>query len=131
MFETHSYEHPRDETHRVTGGAGGYLAAGLTGSLYVLWKAGKRGFIASFIPPRSHNVGARRDDGLHIIDPSERPTVDHPDRRHTGHVGVPVDLHDQSDQSGVPRSRLDRSLALIRPAQRRRSFYLLAEAKAG
>jgi hypothetical protein len=50
MFETHSYEHPRDETHRVTVGAGGYLAAGLTGSLYVLWKAGKRGFIASFIP---------------------------------------------------------------------------------
>ena len=50
MFETHSYEHPRDETHRVTVGAGGYLAAGLTGSLYVLWKAGKSGFIASFVP---------------------------------------------------------------------------------
>jgi hypothetical protein len=50
MFERHSYEHPRDETHRVTVGAGGYLAAGLTGSLYVLWKAGKTGFIASFVP---------------------------------------------------------------------------------
>jgi hypothetical protein len=50
MFERHSYEHPRDETRRVTVGAGGYLAAGLTGSLYVLWKAGKTGFIASFVP---------------------------------------------------------------------------------
>ena len=50
MFERQFYEHPRDETHHVTVGAGGYLAAGLAGSLYVLWKAGKRGFIASFVP---------------------------------------------------------------------------------
>jgi hypothetical protein len=50
MFQRHCYEHPRDETRRVTVGAGGYLAAGLTGSLYVLWKAGKAGFAASFVP---------------------------------------------------------------------------------
>lgn len=50
MFQRHCYEHPRDETHRITVGAGGYVAAGLTGSLYVLWKAGKAGFVASFVP---------------------------------------------------------------------------------
>jgi hypothetical protein len=50
MFETFYFEHPQDETHRVTVGAGGYLAAGLTGSLYVLWKAGKTGFMAAFVP---------------------------------------------------------------------------------
>jgi hypothetical protein len=50
MFQRHCFEHPRDETHRITVGAGGYLAAGLTGSLYVLWKAGKTGFVASFVP---------------------------------------------------------------------------------
>jgi hypothetical protein len=50
MFQRHCFEHPRDESHRITVGAGGYLAAGLTGSLYVLWKAGKAGFVASFVP---------------------------------------------------------------------------------
>jgi hypothetical protein len=50
MFEGHRYEHPQDEKRCVTVGAGGYLAAGLTGSLYVLWKAGVAGFIASFVP---------------------------------------------------------------------------------
>jgi hypothetical protein len=50
MFEKHCYEHPRDETHRITVGGGGYIVAGLTGSLYVAWKAGKAGFVASFVP---------------------------------------------------------------------------------
>jgi hypothetical protein len=38
MLGRHFYEHPRDETRRVIVGAGGYVAAALTGSLYVLGK---------------------------------------------------------------------------------------------
>jgi hypothetical protein len=49
MFERHFYEHPQDETRRVIVGAGGYVAAALAGSLYVLWKAGRKGFVTSFV----------------------------------------------------------------------------------
>jgi hypothetical protein len=50
MFETYHFEHPNDETRRVNVGTAGYLAAGLAGSLYVLWKAGWAGFVAAFLP---------------------------------------------------------------------------------
>ena len=50
MFETYYFEHPEDETRRVNVGVAGYLAAGLAGSLYVLWKAGWVGFVAAFLP---------------------------------------------------------------------------------
>ena len=50
MFQSYSFEHPQDEARRVNVGAAGYLAAGLAGSIYVLWKAGWPGFVAAFLP---------------------------------------------------------------------------------
>ena len=50
MFETYHFEHPEDETRRVNVGVLGYVAAGLAGSLYVLWKAGWAGFVAALLP---------------------------------------------------------------------------------
>jgi hypothetical protein len=50
MFETFYFEHPQDETRRVNVSAAGYVMAGLTGSLYVLWKAGWAGFVAAVLP---------------------------------------------------------------------------------
>jgi len=50
MFERYCFEHPQDEARRVNVSAAGYLAAGLAGSLYVLWKAGWAGFVAAFLP---------------------------------------------------------------------------------
>jgi hypothetical protein len=50
MFEKYCFEHPQNEARRVNVGAAGYLAAGLTGSFYVLCKAGWAGFIAAFLP---------------------------------------------------------------------------------
>jgi hypothetical protein len=50
MFERYSFEDPGDDTHRIDVGSLGYLAAGLTGSLYVLWKAGLPGFVAALLP---------------------------------------------------------------------------------
>jgi hypothetical protein len=50
MFQSYIFEHPQDEGRRVNVGAVGYLAAGLLGSIYVLWKAGWPGFAAAFLP---------------------------------------------------------------------------------
>lgn len=47
MFDRYTFEDPRDETRRVTVGRGGYVAAGLIGSVYVLWKAGGGAFVAA------------------------------------------------------------------------------------
>lgn len=50
MFERYSFEDPRDDSRRTDVGSLGYLAAGLAGSLYVLWKAGLAGFISALLP---------------------------------------------------------------------------------
>jgi hypothetical protein len=54
----------------------GYLAAGLTGSLYVLWKAGLPGFLAASLP---HIVGTVvAATGVTSIDPVGADDRDHP-----------------------------------------------------
>ncbi len=47
MFERYTFEDPSDETRRVEVGRLGYVAAGLTGSLYVAWKAGGAAFVSA------------------------------------------------------------------------------------
>ena len=44
MFERYSFENPRDDSRYVDVGVWSYVAAGLMGSIYVLWKAGIAGF---------------------------------------------------------------------------------------
>src|SRR5881398_3615233 len=46
MFERYIFENPRDDSRRVDIGGWGYVAAGLVGSIYALWKAGLVGFAA-------------------------------------------------------------------------------------
>lgn len=44
MFNRYIFEDPRDDSRRIYVGAWGYVAAGLAGSFYVLWKVGRPGF---------------------------------------------------------------------------------------
>ena len=44
MFNRYIFEDPADHSLRIHVGGWGYVAAGLAGSLYVLGKAGRRGF---------------------------------------------------------------------------------------
>lgn len=50
MFERYSFEDPETEARPVSVGGGSYIAAGLTGSLFVLWKAGLKGFASALFP---------------------------------------------------------------------------------
>ena len=50
MFERYAFEDPGDGSRRVDVGSLGYVAAGLAGSFYVLWKAGLAGFAAALLP---------------------------------------------------------------------------------
>ena len=50
MFERYTFEDPRDGSRRTDVSGWGYVAAGLLGSLYVLWKAGPAGFVAALLP---------------------------------------------------------------------------------
>ena len=50
MFERYYFEDPRDDSRRIDVGAWGYMAAGLMGSIYVLWKAGMAGFFSALLP---------------------------------------------------------------------------------
>ncbi len=50
VFERYLFEDPKDEARRVNVGTMGYVAAGLVGSLYVLWKAGMVAFASALLP---------------------------------------------------------------------------------
>ena len=50
MFERYIFEDPGDASSYVAVGTLGYGAAGLAGSLYVLWKAGRLAFAAALLP---------------------------------------------------------------------------------
>lgn len=45
MFERYIFEHPGDDGRSIAVSGWGYVAAGLAGSPYVLWKAGLAGFV--------------------------------------------------------------------------------------
>ena len=49
MFKRYIFEDPRDPSRRIHIGGWGYVAAGLTGSLYVFWKAGRPGFTPALV----------------------------------------------------------------------------------
>jgi hypothetical protein len=48
MFERYSFENPSDSRY-VDVGVWSYVAAGLIGSIYVLWKAGFAGFASALL----------------------------------------------------------------------------------
>lgn len=50
MFERYIFEDPLDESHQVKVCGWSYLAAGLTGSVYVLCKVGRMGFLFALLP---------------------------------------------------------------------------------
>jgi hypothetical protein len=49
MFERYSFENPSDDSRFVDVGFWSYVAAGLMGSIYVLWKAGIAGFVSALL----------------------------------------------------------------------------------
>jgi hypothetical protein len=49
MFARYNFEDPGDDSRRIDVGGWGYVAAGLAGSLYVLWKAGMAGFVSALL----------------------------------------------------------------------------------
>lgn len=49
MFDRYIFEDPADHSLRIHVGGWGYVAAGVGGSIYVLWKAGRPAFGSALV----------------------------------------------------------------------------------